>query len=66
MNAHVITSVGSFMEIELRPTKEMTPLDEAALAYLRELAQVGAEMQCKLFLHDGHLSIQLDRPVMGD
>lgn len=66
MNAHVITRVGSLVEIEIRATKEMTGLDKDVLAYLQQLAQAGAEMQCRLFLHDGHLSIQLDHPSMGD
>lgn len=64
MKTHVVTLMGSLVELEVRATKEMTDLDKAALKYLQELAQIGAEMQCRLFLHDGHLSIQLDRPSM--
>lgn len=64
MNAHFVTRVGSLVELEVRATKEMNDLDKTTLKYLHELAQVGAEMQCRLFLHDGHLSIQLDRPSM--
>jgi len=66
VNAHVITHAGAALEIELRPTKEPLSLDVTALRYLHGLAQLGAQMRCRLLLRDGHLTMQLDRPVMSE
>jgi len=60
----VITRRGSLVELEVRATKEMTDLDRTGLAHLHELGQVGAELQCRLLIHDSHLIIQLDEPEL--
>lgn len=63
MIAHVICRVGSLVELEVRRATPDSELDRTVLDRLKELAQAGAEMQCRLYLKDAqHLVIQLDEP----
>lgn len=64
MNAHVICRAGSLAEIEVRPSKEDTDADRAVCERLKGLAQVGAELQCRLYINKGHLVLQLDEPSL--
>lgn len=64
MNAHVVCRAGTFIEVQLKSTKQDGDLDRTALDYLRELAQTGAEMRCSLKVMDTHVLIQLDGPVV--
>lgn len=66
MNAHALTRRGSLVEVEFAQTKSDQHLDRAVLDYLLELAEVGAEMRCRLMKRDNHLVMQLDEPQLRE
>lgn len=70
MNAHIICRLGTLIELEVKLSKEDTDLDRTVLDRLKELAQVGAEMQCRLYLRklngSSSLVIQLDEPQLPE
>jgi len=70
VNTHVICRVGTLIEVEFKGSKEDGELDRLALDRLKELAQTGAEMQCRLYLRksgsSSNLVIQLDEPKLPE
>lgn len=66
MNAHVLMRMGTLVEIEFSGTKADQHLDRTVLDHLLKLGEVGVEMQCRLYVKDKHLVIQLDEPNMSE
>lgn len=64
MKTQVVTAEAALIELEIRPTKEMTNLDVLTLAQLRAYAQAQVTMRCTLLLRDGHLTLVLDQPSL--